>query len=77
MNCAGRVLGEKGAKGLLEQLENLGKVKNVGGDGGDGAEGRRRQGYGVARARSAALARGSIDGLGMSGSIMTASKLRS
>ena len=29
MDCAGRVLGEKGAKGLLEQLENLGSVKNV------------------------------------------------
>jgi len=29
MDCAGRVLGEKGATGLLEQLENLGKVPNV------------------------------------------------
>ena len=29
MDCAGRVLGEKGAKGLLEQLENLGSVKTV------------------------------------------------
>ena len=29
MDCAGRVLGQKGATGLLEQLENLGKVPNV------------------------------------------------
>ena len=29
MDCAGRVLGEKGAKGLLEQLEDFGTVVNM------------------------------------------------
>jgi hypothetical protein len=29
MDCAGRVLGEKGARGLLDQLENLGGIKSV------------------------------------------------
>jgi hypothetical protein len=29
MDCAGRVLGEKGARGLLDQLEDFGSVKNV------------------------------------------------
>lgn len=29
MDCAGRVLGERGARGLLDQLENLGTVPNV------------------------------------------------
>ena len=29
MDCAGRVLGEKGARGLLEQLEDFGKIPNV------------------------------------------------
>ena len=30
MDCAGRVLGEKGARGLLDQLEDFGGIKNVG-----------------------------------------------
>jgi 2-methylcitrate dehydratase PrpD len=29
MDCAGRVLGEKGARGLLDQLENFGGIRNV------------------------------------------------